>query len=217
MEPTIEVRWFQRGHCPAPVDDWFRHALDSASSIPPAHEERQDLYLHLPGSEDLGIKLRGPHSDKVEIKRRQQDSGLTTLHSGIVGRVEHWIRWSFNIDANNPGVGDPTRPPGAWVLVGKTRDSRTFTVQPDGSIQEVAARDGLLEGCTAELAHVDTAGQTWWTFALEAFGPPGSVRRNFDAIARRIFEERPSPYAFSADCSLSYPAWVGQHGQNELR
>lgn len=188
-------------------------ALSSSSSIPPTHEERQDFYLHLAGTNALGIKLRGPNNDKIEIKRRQQDFGLKTLHSGIVGRVEHWIRWSFNIDTNDPGVGDPTRPRGAWIPVSKARDTRTYSVRPDGVIQEVAARNGLLDGGTAELARVGIDGQEWWTFALEAFGPPETVRRNFDAIARHIFEEQPSPYAFSADNSLSYPAWIGQHAR----
>lgn len=211
MEPTVEVRWFQRGRCPKAVEDWFTQTLSSSASISPTHEERHDSYLHLADADALGIKLRGPHNDKVEIKRRQHDFGLTALHTGIVGRVELWIRWSFRIDANDPGVGDPTRPPGAWIRVGKTRDTRTFMLGSDGVIREVAARSGLLDGCTAELTRLDLEGLEWWSFALEAFGSLELVRHNFDAIARHIFVERPSPYAFSADSSLSYPAWIGQH------
>ena len=210
MEPTIEVRWIQRGRCPAPVDDWFRHAFGSTSSIPPAHEERQDLYLHLPGSEELGIKLRGPDNDKLEIKRREQDFGLSTFHGGIEGRVEQWIRWSFNLDASNPGTGNPTRPPGAWISVSKARDTLTFRARSDGTIWEVADSNRLPDGCTAELTHLDIDGQEWWTFALEAFGPLETARHHFEAIAHHVFLEQPGPYACSADCSLSYPAWVGQ-------
>lgn len=211
MEPTVEVRWFQRGGCPKTVEDWFMQTLSSSASILPTHEGRHDSYLHLADSHALGIKLRGPHNDKVEIKRRQHDFGLTTLQNGIVGRVELWIRWSFRIDANDPGVGDPTRPPGAWIRVGKTRDTRTFMIQADGVVQEVAVRAGLLDGCTAELTRLDLDGQDWWSFALEAFGSLELVRHNFDAIARQIFENRQCPYAFSAGSSLSYPAWIGQH------
>jgi hypothetical protein len=65
---------------------------------------------------------------------------------------------------------------------------------------------------------VGIEGQEWWTFALEAVGSLETVRRNFDAITHHIFVKRQSPYAFSADRSLSYPVWIGQHAsQGDVR
>jgi hypothetical protein len=211
MKQSVEVRWFRRGRCPSAVEDWFMQALSSPSAMPLAHEERRDFYLYPADADTLGIKLRGPNNDKLEIKQRQQDFGLTTFHSGVVGRVERWIRWSFSLATDRSGDSATTRPEGAWIVVGKTRDTRTFRVLPSGAVQEAPASDELLDGCTVELTHLDLAGQAWWSVALEAFGPLEVARSHFDAIAKYIFVERQFPFAFAADSSLSYPAWIRQY------
>src|SRR5687768_962385 len=52
MDRTAELRWFRREPFPGPVVTWFADA-----AAPPV--TRSDTYLVLPGTDALGVKVRG--------------------------------------------------------------------------------------------------------------------------------------------------------------
>ncbi|HEV7862505.1 MAG TPA: hypothetical protein VGR20_07380, partial [Acidimicrobiia bacterium] len=62
MQQTAELRWFFRGPPPGPVVAWFERAAD-----PP--QTRSDSYLVLPGTDALGLKVRGG-TTRFELKVR---------------------------------------------------------------------------------------------------------------------------------------------------
>src|SRR5258708_7313233 len=87
MEQTAELRWFFRGPAPAAVVAWFEAATD-----PP--QGRSDAYLVLPGTDVLGVKIRGG-TIRFEIKLRPRPPSPLALPGGVSGQLEEWQRWSF--------------------------------------------------------------------------------------------------------------------------
>ncbi|HYT39938.1 MAG TPA: hypothetical protein VEN99_10525, partial [Acidimicrobiia bacterium] len=84
MERTAELRWFFRGQPPGPVVAWFEAAAD-----PP--QTRTDVYLALPGTDALGVKIRGG-STRFELKLRPRPSSPLTLSGAVPGQLEEWQR-----------------------------------------------------------------------------------------------------------------------------
>ena len=212
MRPSKEIRWFFPGECPEGVVAWLNQTL-AMSSIQAKHEERSDSYLALPSSArglaEVGLKLRGPDNDRVEVKRLER-RWIEPRRFGkdVVGWAELWIRWSFNIDANNPGKGDPTQPPGAWVVVGKARDSRQFELVDEARLVEVPFGEDVPMGGAVEVAQVEALGQTWWSIALEVFGPMETLDRTFEIVTQHVLADHPPPVALGIESSLSYPEWL---------
>ena len=78
---TAEIRWFLRGTLPAEVSRWFEGVCGNATRYPP----RVDLYLALPETDTVGVKLR---EGLLEVKRKDGDLGLLDLHPDVVSNQE---------------------------------------------------------------------------------------------------------------------------------
>ncbi len=207
MRPSKEIRWFFPGGIPSSVLVWMDQTL-SASEVPAKHEARSDTYLIMPSTE-VGLKLRGPENDKVEVKRLEcRGSVPVRLGASAEGYAELWIRWSFNVDREDPGRADPTKPAGAWIVVCKTRDSRKFALSDDGSLTEVHVDADVPLGGTAEVTHLTVRDVEAWSVALEVFGPIESLDRAFEIVARHVFAENPLPIVLNVENSESYPSWL---------
>lgn len=146
--------------------------------------ERTDVY-HVPGP-DMGIKLR---EGRFEVKGRTAEHGLRALAPGVSGRVESWVKWSYESPISFDGVA-----------VAKRRSLRM--IAPDGS-----AREPMAPGAVGvELTTLEVRGAAWWTVGLEALddGTGDPVERLLAAAATALA----GTPGLSAAQSAGYPAWL---------
>ena len=107
---TEEIRWFFSGTTPKSVTAWYEAQVCAASDQPP----RTDFYLRLDDDDSLGIKLR---EGRIEVKQRKEAGGLVQLSEKVVGQVEAWRKWSFDLAETEESVAEATQ----WVGVWKAR------------------------------------------------------------------------------------------------
>jgi hypothetical protein len=176
MDRTAEVRWFAPGQPPAPLDQ----RMDELGATGP--EGRTDVYLCLPETEALGVKLRD-RGAALELKLRERALGEMEFPGGVAGSPELWQKWSFARDTST----DLGLPAGAWLEVDKARR----LADP---------------GCQVELTELRADGQEWWTLGFEASGAqPEEILT--EAVA--AFFSRPDLNAdLEGARSCAYPAWL---------
>ena len=121
MDRTAELRWFFRSAPPRPVVDWIEKTSDPLAT-------RTDCYLLLPGTDALGVKVRGG-TTRLELKLRARPPQPLGLPGGVTGQLEEWQRWSLP----RPGI---TRlfprmalPKEQWIEVTKQRLTRARRVE----------------------------------------------------------------------------------------
>jgi len=202
MQHSAEIRWFHRGAAGDATMRWFS---DGRALAP---EVRTDRYLVFPGCESGGVKLRsyGPKRN-LEIKLLRGAAEPMTLPSGVSGRADCWVKWSYGEASVDALVGELTQACGAFVDVAKTRWLRKFSTD-GGEPEEVDPGARPASGVGAELTALVVRGEAFWSFALEAFGAPERVRSTLEVVAREFLGARPPVDPFSTANSCSYPAWL---------
>lgn len=184
MKSTAELRWFRREPFPGPVLAWF-----DESAGPP--EIRSDSYLVLPGTDALGLKVRGG-STTFEVKLRLAPGEPISLPSGGSGQREEWRKWSFGrggVTRILPRLGLPKE---GWVTVVKHRRTTSVPYRPDA-------------GCTVELTALEARARSWATLGFEAYGPPADLRPALQQAVETFFA---SIDDLGADLSCGYPEWL---------
>lgn len=187
MERTAELRWFFRRPPPQPVLHWFEKVAD-----PP--ETRSDVYLVLPGTDALGVKIRGG-TTAFELKLRPRPPQRLGVPGGITGQLEEWQRWSLPRTAISrlfPRLGLPKA---HWLEVRKQRRLTTIPYREDA-------------GCRVELTALTTQGQEWTTIGFESFGPELDLVPALEAAADALFGSIDLPGNLGADLSCGYPGWL---------
>jgi hypothetical protein len=193
MQRTAEVRWFLR-EVPGPLRDWF-----AAHGGEPEH--RTDDYLRLPGTDALGVKVRGG-GGSLELKLRTRDHGTVEVAPGVKGLVEEWQKWSVDPEQPVPGLGIAAA---HWVPVGKARRVATLAM---GGWAPGPPTDRAAGGCSAELTRLDAPGGPWATLGFEAFGPGDDLVGTLRRAAERFFAEPGLTAGLAATLSCGYPGWV---------
>jgi hypothetical protein len=209
MLRSVEVRWFVGGAVDERVAAWLDAGAPTA---------RQDLYLVLPGSEDMGVKIRGPEVTargpqpaRFEVKARVARRGVLDATFGEVrvsGHVEEWLKWSYEGTTLGPFVegllGHPAR-----VAVEKERVQRKYDLAPGRvPFPRIAVRTEVPRGAYLELARVQAGGTTAWSVGVEAFGPLEDAQLE-EALYRLAGEAfRDCPRSLRLEESASYPAWL---------
>jgi len=187
MDRTAELRWFFRTSPPQPVLDWFDKVADRP-------ESRADTYLVLPGTDALGVKIRGG-TGALELKVRPRPSQPLGLPGGVTGALEEWQGWSLprpGISRLFPRLGLPKA---HWLDVEKVRRQTTLPYRGDA-------------GCKAELTKLKTGGQEWTTVGFESFGPEPDLVPALEAAADALFGSLDLPGNLGADLSCGYPGWL---------
>lgn len=202
MYPTMEVRWFWQGELPWPVRQWFE-SLPGAASSPDA---REDWYLWLPATTDLGIKQR---QGKLEIKKRWGDRGIQAFTPTINGRVEHWLKWDFEL--NHPGRSEMLQADAHWIAVNKIRSQKHYALQGEDQIQAIGSGSEVAQGCSLEITNLSIDQQHWSSVGLEAFGTELLIEHTLNQVVRTLFD-RAEELSFEAQQSFGYPAWLNQVG-----
>jgi hypothetical protein len=210
-----EVRWFFEGS----VEDhlnlkkWF----ETADPIPKKGtisaplwkgrlKDEPDVYLRIPGAEDLGIKWR---EGELQIKGRTAALG-TQVFCGIhQGHVERWVKWSY---AKMPDefrrlFVERMLP---RVSVHKLRALRKLCLDTTvGTAQEVDPKTFVDRGLGCELTDLKVSGKQFCSLAFEAFPDDSAMHDAFSRIVSAFLNRVPD-VGLSADKSMSYPVWLQQ-------
>jgi hypothetical protein len=214
MLPTAEVRWFYKGDIQDTSLQRFR-----SGELPQDNgtfEERNDVYLYLPGVNSLGIKLRGTNiqhqndADQLEIKRRQLEGGVVSFSPGVTGRLERWSKWVFHSESSDPQLSTIlTAKDEAWVCVSKVRYLRKYQVTSDKRVLAVSLNEWPDNGCNVELTELIAPGEkVWWTLGLEAFGEVDVTIEDNLKLSANYFFGVTDLGTFEVKDSYGYPGWL---------
>jgi hypothetical protein len=198
LYPTTEVRWFYCGALPTSVERWFERGRGDAKLELP----RVDHYLRPRGSDGLNIKVR---EGRLEIKQRVREGTETQFSENVVGAVEHWQKWGFDLVGTEADSLGPIPSP-AWVAVRKERSIRTYALDGRPAPAPPDPVDATV-ACEWELTRVEVCGEIWWTTALEAFGDETRQREAMLSVAKLVFGLADQP-PLRIEHSRGYSAWL---------
>jgi hypothetical protein len=210
-----EVRWFFDGtvNQHQPLKSWFETTtpIQKIGDVgPPVWEPRRDdqpdVYLLVPGSDDMGIKWR---EGEFQIKGRLCSLGTQVFCGRHYGKVERWMKWSYKKMPESYQQLFEEKAKGLVIAsVCKTRALRkvrldTFT----GKAEEVHAKKFVDRGLGFELTDIQFAGKQYCSMAFEAF-PNDSAMDVAFTRAVEAFLDTLTEVHLSAAGSVSYPAWL---------
>jgi hypothetical protein len=200
MYPTMEMRWFWPDRLPPAVHQWFDHQMPAPTA------EREDWYLCLPDTVDLGVKVR---EGKLEIKKRLLDRGLCTVGDRLEGHLELWVKWGFE----SSSTINFSNPAGVWLAVQKSRQQQTYILTNTDQIERLdAATDAstsVTQGCNLEWVELSALDQPWVSVCFEAFGNEASVEQTLKRTVSYLLEQASFP-SLTGENSCSYPQWLKQ-------
>jgi len=195
VDRTAELRWFFRGSPPAAVAAWF----DAAAA--PAPQVRSDTYLVLPGTDALGVKLRGGTAN-LEFKLRPRPPERLWRPSAVdaEGQLERWQRWSLSRPTLGRLLPRLGLPKGGWRVV---RKERRLVTLPYGGRNDA--------GCRLELTALGVDGSSRWsTLGFESYGPEGDLVPALVSAAEHFFGALATDLGagLGAEVSCGYPGWL---------
>jgi hypothetical protein len=211
-----EVRWFFEGktHQHAALKRWFETIapMQKRPGVgPPVWQGRlddqPDVYLLVPGSDDMGIKWR---EGEFQIKGRVASLGTQVFCGRHQGKVERWLKWSY---ANTPAAYQRlfVAEQGAELVTASVRKTRALRkVRLDtmtGIAEEVDAKTFVDRGLGVELTDLEVAGKAYCSLAFEAFPNDSAMDAAFTE-AVEAFVDGLTTCDLSAASSQSYPAFL---------
>ena len=220
MCSSQEVRWFLKGavaQYPA-LQRWVEAANPverEASVAPPEWKGRfdgkPDVYLLVPGPADMGIKWR---EGQLQIKGLQSPLGTQLFSGRREGRVERWIKWSYEGESIKQAFAYWFTAGGAGprvVEVFKTRCLRKARMDPQsGQSKEVSAAVHIERGCALEVSDLRVGNDSYCSIAFEAFPDDSSMHADFTNFVNAFLEklENLPDLALVESNSMGYPAWL---------
>jgi hypothetical protein len=211
-----ELRWFE--------DDMtnYKLALDWFKTIDKVfirEDPREDRYIFLVNSEDIGIKLRPFNDEKtnklrfrLEIKwRKDIKSDFSVTGRQIYGNMEDWTKLGWLLDdlpLSNDSRIDPFPSPnnGPILKLEKLRFLRRYLFQENSykSVEwiNIDKDDGLQCEITKIMNENATA---WWTIGFESIG-----KRNNEREFRKAVQKILKDFAIKLERknSVGYPEWI---------
>lgn len=200
MLRTTEIRWFFEGSLHSNVLEWFCRRGHWLREAP-----REDLYLLLPGTDSVGVKLR---QGRLEVKAATGPPSVLRLPLDASGISRSWVKWTSPSAVPERWADLLASEPGYWLPVVKERWLRRFLLENGRVVEPEPTSEYPLEGCSAEVGKVRAAGSSWWSLALEAFGPPSETDQILKAVATHFFHVSEPPRPLAVADSVSYPAWI---------
>lgn len=214
-----EVRWFFEGqvHQHPALKQWFETVAGlpkNAGAGPPVWKGRlddePDIYLLIPGSDDMGIKWR---EGELQIKGRVSSCGTQVFGGRHQGNVERWMKWSYpdanRLTAYKQLFAAKTETGLLTVPVQKTRALRKVRLDTRiGAAQEVNAQTFVGRGLGFELTDLEVAGKAYCSLAFEAFPNDSAMDAAFTQTVQ-IFLDGLKELNLAAAGSQSYPGWLG--------
>lgn len=200
MLTTAELRWFTCGEIPEAIAQWFTSDARGEHLAP--SEEREDIYLYVPESDFVGIKLR---QARLEIKWRIAELGVVSIDQ-VAGKAEKWRKWLCEDDTKESF--QPSEVTGkAWVSVKKKRTQRKYEVTSRQSVVAIPVNQSGDRICSVELTQLEIYNQAWWSLAYEASGAD-----EFETL-KIVAESMQSDAALKLQLqdSYAYPHWLEQN------
>lgn len=198
---TAELRWFNRGTLPSETSHWFQQDCLGNNLTPP--EEREDLYLYVPGCNYMNVKLR---QGRLEIKWRKTELGVVRFENRVEGKAETWGKWLCEDPTSESFQPAAVRGEEIWVSVQKVRTQRRYQILPDKSIT-LPLTESINQGCNVELTKLTINGDAWWSLACEAFGEDERLMDHLQIVANWVFKTYHGPKLLAED-SFAYPSWL---------
>jgi hypothetical protein len=207
---TVETRWFGDGPLPTELKDWFD---DLGSLAPSDWETREDLYLVVPSSSEIGMKVRGG-SDSLEVKCRLEAFGRHRFSRSATGLVESWVKWSHpageewttRLASRYPGM----------QRVWKSRRKRYY--QFDAGTTKTGPTEArgaprIERGGILEIARLRRGGAEHWSVAMEAFPTDATLAEDLADVLHVLLEDVPDQLAEAT--STAYPEWLTKTAKKE--
>lgn len=206
-----EVRWFFEGPLSdhSALEEWFRKCEPfgklpgvNAPAWQPRLDDAPDVYLLLPGHEDMGIKWR---EGLLQVKGLVASLGEQVFcgrHSGI---VERWIKWSYG---DLPAAcADLFGSPGIeTAAIHKIRLVRLVDLELQEPV-EVDSGTNLAVGMAVELTRIVARNHEHCSLGFETFPD----QRVTDAVFHgtvEAFLASLDAVRLDVNRSLSYSAWL---------
>ena len=199
---TLEVRWFFEGFPDKGFTDWFNHGNPILWDI---IEDRTDIYLVVPGSNDMGIKFRGDEKF-FEIKGRRSIIGIQEFTPTVFGVMERWIKWSYDVSQSVEWIDGILRFATGQVRVTKQRFQRKFSFNKDNEFCEIGLQEQADRGAYAEVTQLIARNNNYWTLGFEALPDYSISSESFIKVVSMTLKDSPLPMDLKQ--SLSYPAWL---------
>ena len=200
---SIEVRWFFEG--PAREhEDLFRW-LESIGVEEPEWrgrlDDQPDLYLALPGADDLGIKWR---EGEFQVKGRGAMLGLQCFAGRHRGHLDRWQKWCYR-DLSKTWRSMFTR---RSLAVSKSRAMQKFELDTfTGALQQVTVDSFIDRGLGVEVTDIEVQGQAWTSLGFEAFPDDSAMIGHFITAVDQLLASLEG-VELDEEASLSYPAWL---------
>jgi hypothetical protein len=192
--PSAELRWFCRGQAPLEIVAWFdREQADI--------ENRTDSYVLLNGTDVVGVKVR---EGKLEVKALTRATCQVRLPYNVMGQLEHWIKWSIDLDGG--AFYSSVRNSAPVIDVVKARRLVKFASSRNG-LHRVPAERHIANGCNVELTELGAFARNWWTFGFEAFGETDLDHTLLSTTHLVLTQAELGAVLHSAICQ-SYPSWI---------
>jgi len=208
-----EVRWFFEGKADQheSLKHWFETTAPIQKSLnvgPPVwSNDRVDIYLLVPGSNDMGIKWR---EGELQIKGRVSSLGTQVFCGRHQGKVERWIKWSYkSIPDSYQRLFVAGKETGlVTASIRKTRALRKVRLDTlTGKAQEVDAKVFIDRGLGCELTDLEIDGKTYYSLAFEAFPNDSAMDAAFTETIE-AFVDGLTAVDLTATHSQSYPAFL---------
>lgn len=211
MHVSAEVRWFWHEKPPRGFKDWFL-GTESHDVAVGGGSTRVDQYLSDPQQPELGLKTRGSKPG-VEVKGLIAVIGDGLCVPPFAGPIELWAKWTsevLQIDL----VATISTEKQRWLRTFDTSITPPLEIPLDYDEQPLEGHVLPVLGCNVELVKVRLRpnGDTWWTYALEAFGTLKTVEDSVRAVAAML-AARPAPSLGDA-LLANYPTWISTCAQS---
>jgi hypothetical protein len=202
---TSEVRWFFSGEVPPAITEWFLQTLPGGSQG--AALKRQDVYLLVPGRDDVGLKFR---RDKIQLKLRRNRRPFSALGGRVLGVQTDWERHSWTYDQTAEDLARAFSGKaglGHQVAVAKTRRQKTYGLGPEGDPQPLAAGKRVKTPALVELTEIAFVGFLGWSLGLEIVGPHSPAQGHLLPAVAGLLRDFPALPLKQCD-SLDYPEFI---------
>ena len=218
MQKSIETRWLLSANEFKTIEHWFNQKdihFKTTNDFP-----RQDYYLKLVKSTNLGIKIREPklvkneQKSKLEVKLLIEDNGAQKFNNNNQGIVNIWEKYSFETIGNEPETEKIIAlftfkgfDQSSWIKIEKDR----LLVKFDTSKNEIVSAETIInEGSGIELTRFKIENKIYYSLGIETFSSSNIEKENFNATTNYVFNDIKISGLDSLQ-SLSYPEIISNH------
>lgn len=211
-----EVRWFFEGG--ASQHETLKRWFEAVAPIPrnpdvgpPSWKSRlddqPDVYLIVPGSDNMGIKWR---EGELQIKGCISSLGTQVFCGRHQGAIERWVKWSYaSIPFAYQSLFFSEKEDGlVTVPVRKTRALRKVRIDTlTGQPQEVGSETIVDRGIGFEFTDLEVGGKAYCSLAFEAYPDDSAIDAAFTRVVEAFLDGLVETDLTSVQ-SHSYPSWL---------